>query len=96
MVSKAVANSASFGDTDEDAQYRPAVGDVEPGPYRVVVDNWCSSSSDPGASPAVCGFDTETNEDDFFGEVRFGGARISNPLPAVTLTGPTSGTAGDT
>ena len=97
MVSNAVANSASFGDTDEDAQYRPAVGDVEPGTYRVVVDNWCSSPSDPGASPADCGFDTEiANEDDFFGEVRFGGPLISNPPPAVTLTGPTSGTAGDT
>ena len=62
-----------------------------------MVDNWCSSPSDPGSSAADCGFDTEIeNEDDFFGEVRFGGALVSNPLPAVTLTGPATGTAGDT
>jgi len=97
MVSNAVAGSASFGDNDEDGQYRPPVGNVEPGTYRIVVDNWCSSPSDPGSSPDDCGFATEiANEDDFVGEVRFGGALISNPLPTVALTGPASGTAGDT
>jgi hypothetical protein len=93
MVSNNVASSASFGDNDEDAGHRPAVGNVRPDTYRIVVDNWCSSPTDPGSSPAACGFATEIpNEDDFSGEVRFGGALISNPLPTVILDGPASGT----
>lgn len=97
MVANSIASSASFGDNDEDAQYRPPVGNVEPDRYRIVVDNWCSSSTDPGSSPAACGFTgTPPNEDDFSGEVRFGGALVSNPLPSVTLDGPASGATGDT
>ena len=97
IVPGAITSSAAFGDNDEDAGYRPAVGNVEPDTYLVVVDNWCTSLSDPGASPELCGFTTDSpDEDNFFGEVRLGPALISNPLPAVALAGPTSGTAGDT
>jgi hypothetical protein len=97
VVPDSIASSAAFGDTDEDAEYRPAVGNVEPDTYLVVVDNWCTSLADDGASAARCGFTSDTpDEDNFSGEVRLGPALVSNPLPAVALTGPTSGTAGDT
>jgi len=96
LVPQNLASAATFGEPSEEFAYRPAVGNVETDRYLVVVDNWCSSPSDPGSSPAACGFAAEIpNEDDFAGEVRLGPALISNPLPAVTLTGPTSGTAGD-
>jgi hypothetical protein len=97
LVPQNIASSATFGDPFEELQYRPAIGDVETDRYLIVVDNWCSSPSDPGSSAADCGFATEIpNEDDFAGEVRLGPALISNPLPSVSLTGPTTATAGDT
>jgi hypothetical protein len=96
LVSNSVASSASFGDNTEDAEYRPPIGTVEPDRYLIVVDNWCSSPTDPGSSPAACGFAAEKpDEDDFSGEVRFGGALISNQHPTVSLAGPDSGRVGD-
>jgi hypothetical protein len=97
VVPDSIASSAAFGDNDEDAGYRPALGNVEADTYLIVVDNWCTSLADEGASAEECGFGSDTeNEDDFWGEVRLGPALISNPLPSVSLTGPASGTAGDT
>ena len=97
IVPQNIASSATFGDPFEQIAYRPAIGNVPTDRYLIVVDNWCSSPTDPGSSPEDCGFDEEiADEDTFAGEVRVGPALISNPLPAVTLTGPTSATAGDT
>jgi len=96
VVPQNLASATTVGRPDEQLHYRPAVGNVEADRYLIVVDNWCSSPSDPGWSPALCAMATEIpNEDDFAGEVRLGPA-LSNPLPAVSLTGPTSGKAGDT
>ena len=91
MVSNNVARSAQGGTNSEDAQHRPPVGNVQPDTYRIVVDNWCSRNNEGGG--CYTGADPP-NEDDFSGEVRFGGALISNPLPSVSLTGPKSGTVG--
>lgn len=97
IVPRNVAVAAAFGDNTEDAEYRPPLGNVEPDTYLIVVDNWCTSVSDPGASAARCGFTTDSpNEDAFSGEVRFGPALVSNPLPSVSLAGPESGTVGQT
>ena len=93
MVSNNVASSAQGGTNTEDATYRPPVGNVEADTYRIVVDNWCSSNAEGGACYA--GASNPPNEDDFSGEVRFGGALVSNPLPSVTLAGPDSGRTGD-
>ena len=60
IVPGAITSSAAFGDNDEDAGYRPAVGNVEPDTFLVVVDNWCTSLDDPGASPELCGFTTDS------------------------------------
>ena len=96
-VPQNIGSSATFGQPSEEIDYRPAIGDVPTDRYRIVVDNWCSSPTDPGSSPEDCGFDEEIeNEDTFAGEVRIGPALISNPLPSVALTGPTTATAGDT
>ena len=96
IVPRNVAVAAAFGDNTEDAEYRPPVGDVEADTYLIAVDNWCTSVSDPRASPAACGFTTDTaDEDSFSGEVRLGPALISNPLPGVSLAGPESGSVGE-
>ena len=95
IVPRNIAAAAAFGDNTEDAEYRPPVGNVEADTYLIVVDNWCTSVSDPGASPAACGFTTDTPDEDFFsGEVRLGPALVSNPLPSVSLAGPESGSVG--
>ena len=48
-------NIGQLGDlrgADEETGYRPAIGDVPTDRYLIVVDNWCSSPTDPGcASP---------------------------------------------
>jgi hypothetical protein len=92
-----IAQSAAFGDNDEAATYYNAISSnaVEPDTYIIVVDNWCTSNTDPGASFAFCGIgDANGNpvaipdEDDFVGNVTFGPKLASNPLPTATIAGP--------
>ena len=97
LAPASIASSASFGDTDESATYYNALASdpVEPGDYVVVVDNWCTSNTDPGATFADCGIadgagnpTAVPDEDDFVGTVTFGPELTTNALPGVALAGP--------
>ncbi len=92
IVSTAVASSAQGGTRTEDATYTPPVGDVEADRYLIVVDNWCSRNNEGGGCYA--GADPP-DEDNFSGFVTYGPGLPSNPLPRVSLTGPTSGAPGE-
>jgi hypothetical protein len=86
-VAPALARSASKSSDTERAAYAPADGIVAPGRYVVVVDNVCSSDSDPSPpAPPDCGIGGDVpDEDDFGGTVTLG-----NQAPTVALTGPAS------
>ena len=97
-----IAQGAS-GDPEEHATYVPPVIDspVEPGTYVVVVDNWCSSDTDPIAvelyedvTGPICDIGAYEDEDDFSGRVEFQPFVRSNRPPQVSLAGPDGGTAG--
>ena len=92
-VAPPVARSALKSSASERAVYAPSGTTVEPGRYLVVVDNVCSSDSDPRPAGAPsCGIGTDVpNEDDFEGTVTLG-----NQAPSVTLTGPATVRAKET
>lgn len=98
-----VAQSAT-GDPEESATYvSPRIDSpVEPGTYAIFVDNWCSSDTDPVAvelyedvTGPICDIGPYEDEDDFTGRVEFAPLVLSNRLPTATLSGPTTGRAGD-
>ena len=91
-LTPAVARSASKSSNTERAIYAPTGATVEPGRYLVVVDNVCSSDSDPPPG-ATCGIGANppADEDDFEGTVTLG-----NQAPSVALSGPSSVRAKET
>ena len=91
IVSTAVASSAQGNTNSEDATYIPPVGQVEADRYLIVVDNWCSRNDEGGA----CYSGAEVpDEDNFKGFVTYGPGLPTNPLPGVSLAGPSSGAPG--
>ena len=81
----AVARSAAKRRASEQASYAPPGATVEPGRYLVVVDNVCSSNSDPRppGTPNCYAGAAVPDEDDFDGTVTLG-----NQPPEVELSGP--------
>lgn len=99
-----LASSAGFGLPSETATFRPALSGetVRPGTYVLVVDNWCTNNADPLAGAQGCGINSAAgapeavaDEDDFVGTFESVPAPASNPLPAVSLSGPDAGRTSD-
>ena len=96
-----VATAASTADPERATRFEPIAGDpIKAGTYWVYVDNWCSNDHDPfivfflGGS---CSGDpaaplSNSDEDDFIGQVTFTPFTPDNKLPKIaTFTGPDSG-----
>lgn len=104
LVASSLRSSASGPpDTSEETTYFPDIsgGTVAAGTYVIVVDNWCTSNTDPTPGSAGCLTDgsgapiTVPDEDDFTGFVTFGAQLVGAVLPTITsLDGPDSGTVG--
>ncbi len=94
----ALASSAAGGTSSEELIYRSTISSesIAAGTYVLVVDNWCSSSTDPLSvgNPNCAGVNVP-NEDYFTGSFSFGPGLPSNPLPSVTVAGPDAGRPGD-
>jgi hypothetical protein len=98
-----VAQSASTADPERATRFEPIAGDpIKPGRYWVYVDNWCSNDHDPlvvrflgGSCTGDPGAPlTNSDEDDFIGQVSFTAFTKDNVLPTATISGPDTGTTG--
>ena len=94
-----VAQAASTADPERATRFEAIAGDpIHAGTYWVYVDNWCSNDHDPLVVRFFGGFCqsedaplTNSDEDDFIGQVSFTPFVADNKLPSVSLTGPDSG-----
>jgi hypothetical protein len=94
-----VATAASSADPERATRFEAIAGDpIHAGAYWVYVDNWCSNDHDPiiqrffdGACIDEDNPLTNSDEDDFIGQVTFTPFVADNKLPSVSLTGPDSG-----
>jgi hypothetical protein len=94
-----VASSASTADPERATRFEAIAGEpIHAGTYWVYVDNWCSNDHDPLVVRFFDGFCqseddplTNSDEDDFIGQVSFTPFVVDNKLPSVTLTGPDTG-----
>jgi hypothetical protein len=94
-----VAQSASTADPERATRFEAIAGDpIHAGTYWVYVDNWCSNDHDPLVVRFLGGFCqseddplTNSDEDDFIGQVSFTPFVVDNKLPSVSLTGPATG-----
>ncbi|MDQ3742101.1 MAG: PKD domain-containing protein, partial [Actinomycetota bacterium] len=73
-----LASSASFGDTDEQATFISRDEPINPGTYRIYVDNWQNADTDY----------------DWFGTITFEGWTKPNTGPAAALAAPDTATGG--
>lgn len=94
-----VAQAASSADPERATRFEAIAGDpIHAGTYWVYVDNWCSNDHDPLIQRFFGGFCfdednplTNSDEDDFIGQVTFTPFVVDNKLPSVSLTGPDTG-----
>ena len=94
-----VAQAASSADPERATRFEAIAGDpIHAGTYWVYVDNWCSNDHDPLIQRFFGGFCidednplTNSDEDDFIGQVTFTPFVVDNKLPSVSLTGPDAG-----
>jgi PKD domain len=94
-----VAQAASSADPERATRFEAIAGDpIHAGTYWVYVDNWCSNDHDPLIQRFFDGFCIDednplsnSDEDDFIGQVTFTPFVADNKLPSVSLTGPDSG-----
>lgn len=94
-----VASAASTADPERATRFEAIAGDpIHAGTYWVYVDNWCSNDHDPLTVRFFGGFCqsedaplSNSDEDDFIGQVSFTPFVADNKLPSVSLTGPDSG-----
>jgi hypothetical protein len=94
-----VAQAASTADPERATRFEDIAGaPIRPGTYWVYVDNWCSNDHDPFTVRFFGGFCqsedaplSNSDEDDFIGQVTFTPFVADNKLPSVSLTGPDSG-----
>jgi hypothetical protein len=94
-----VAQAASTADPERATRFEAIAGDpIHAGTYWVYVDNWCSNDHDPLVVRFLGGFCqsedaplSNSDEDDFIGQVTFTPFVADNKLPSVSLSGPDSG-----
>jgi len=94
-----VAQAASTADPERATRFEDIAGaPIRSGTYWVYVDNWCSNDHDPFVVRFFGGFCqspeaplSNSDEDDFIGQVTFTPFVVDNKLPSVSLSGPDTG-----
>jgi hypothetical protein len=94
-----IATAASSADPERATRFEALASDpIHAGTYWVYVDNWCSNDHDPLIQRFFGGFCQDednplsnSDEDDFIGQVSFTPYVVANKLPSVSLTGPATG-----
>ena len=94
-----VAQAASTADPERATRFEAIAGEpIHAGTYWVYVDNWCSNDHDPFTVRFFGGFCqsedaplSNSDEDDFIGQVTFTPFVADNKLPSVSLSGPDTG-----